>query len=87
MPDLCLKAAFTATSSPPARWVAFLSGIATLFETITSCANRNPPGFSALNRAQDNLVPEQAGGKLPTARRADALAAVVEDAIVISAVA
>src|ERR1700733_6913334 len=39
MPDFCLSAALTATSSPPARAFAFLSGIATLLETMTSCGN------------------------------------------------
>src|SRR5271156_1014845 len=41
-PDFCLSAALTTTSSPPARAVAFLSGIATLFETMTSCPNSDP---------------------------------------------
>ena len=42
--SLSLNAAFTATSSPPARCAAFLSGIATLFDTMTSRANNRPPG-------------------------------------------
>jgi hypothetical protein len=32
----------TATSSPPARAFAFFSGMATLFETMTSCPNSDP---------------------------------------------
>ena len=42
VPDFCLSAAFTATSSPPARALVSLSGTATLFETITSCPNNDP---------------------------------------------
>ena len=36
VPDLSLRAAFTATSSPPARALAFLSGTETRFETTIS---------------------------------------------------
>src|SRR5690349_606731 len=42
MPDFCVSAAFTATSSPPARAFAFFSGMATLFETMTSCPKGDP---------------------------------------------
>ena len=42
VPDFCLSAAFTATSSPPARALVSLSGTATLFETITSCPDSDP---------------------------------------------
>src|SRR5271156_3427853 len=52
-PDFCLSAALTATSSPPARAVAFLSGIATLLETIISCP-KWWPFRSALQALQHN---------------------------------
>ena len=42
VPDLSLRAALTATSSPPARALAFLSGTETLFETTISCPNGDP---------------------------------------------
>jgi hypothetical protein len=46
----------TATSRPPARAFAFLSGIATLFETMTSCPNsdtlRGPGWFSLRGQPQ-----------------------------------
>jgi hypothetical protein len=52
MPVLSLSAALTATSSPPARAFAFFSGMATLFETMTSCPNSGPlrnPDWPSLN--------------------------------------
>src|SRR6516165_4288489 len=42
MPVLSLSAALMATSSPPGRTFAIFSGMATLFETTTSCPNSGP---------------------------------------------
>src|SRR5262249_31573606 len=49
-PDLSLRAALTATSSPPARALVLFSGTATRFETTTSCPNGNP--FRRLTASQ-----------------------------------
>src|SRR5262249_1186179 len=61
IPDRPLNAALTATSSPPARWAAFLSGIATRLETTTSCANSELRG---------SLIPPKSAGPSNMLRRA-----------------
>src|SRR6516162_5729721 len=61
MPVLSLSAALMATSSPPGRTFAIFSGMATLFETTTSCPNSGPlhdADWPSLNNPPVMLVGE-----------------------------